>query len=484
MQTSHHHDRIAPIRVTADEKIRQFEVRNALLEFKLGRWSIWPVLRFTVYSQLDSLQGKKAIIANPLSVSNRLRIALHDAGVAAVLPRSDIITLVQSSNRSEEVDGKFKDIYFDDLLIQAGSFVKIENLVNRHFLPHSKAAVIPSQLTTTIFQLGVATMLRMSRPAATKQNVHRLSQLITKELGLSEFTQARISTQLANFYWSKQIYKLFFQRIRPRYLLLTTAYRYYAPVAAAKELGIQVIEFQHGLVDRYHNGYSWSENAVPYKGSMPIPDKLFLYGDYWKDELSMRGFWDSEVITVGSLRMDSFRQNARLREITDRTTLIVTTQNIDIQPLIDFFCRFFELARDRLDCRVIFKLHPGENDKSRYLSSFEGNPYVEVLLGNEKPSTYDLIANSDFHLSIYSTCHYESLALGVPTIILPFSNHQTVLHLCDSSSAYFVESPEELIALIERNPNPAISTEIGEYYFKSGALENMLEQLELGERTG
>ncbi len=140
------------------------------------------------------------------------------------------------------------------------------------------------------------------------------------------------------------------------------------------------------------------------------------------------------------------------------------------------------MAEERLDCRIRFKLHPGENDKSRYLSAFNGNPRVEVLFGIEEPSTYHLIANADFHLSIYSTCHYELLALGVPTIILPFSNHQTVLHLCDSSTAFFIETPEELIALIEQSPNHVVHPEIGEYYFKSGALENMLYQLAIGQR--
>ncbi len=290
MQATISNDQIDSHRVIADEMIRRFEVRNKLLDYKLDRWSIWPILRFTLYSHLDSLQAKKEIKSAPWSVDDRFRAAIHDARAAAVLPQSDIIALVQSSNRSENVGGKFKDIYFDDLLARTGSFVKVENLANLHYLPRSKTALIPSHLSTINLNLAIALMLRLPRPEACKVLASRLSQLIWDEFGLPAFTEERISTHIANFYWAKRIYKLLFQRIHAKYLLLTTAYRYHAPVAAAKELGVQVVELQHGLVDRYHNGYSWTEDALTQKRSLPIPDRLFLYGEYWENELSMRGF--------------------------------------------------------------------------------------------------------------------------------------------------------------------------------------------------
>jgi hypothetical protein len=296
-------------------------------------------------------------------------------------------------------------------------------------------------------------------------------------LGLAEYSPEWIATLLANFYWSKRLYKRLFSHFQPRRLLLTTAYTYHAPVAAAKELGIQVIEFQHGLIDLYHNGYSWTEAAQPYKKNMPTPDKLFLFGDHWKDVLSQRGFWSTELVSVGSTRMDQYRQIYPEKRPSGKVKLVVTTQNIDIQPMIDFFTHFCNLAEGVIDYQLTSKLHPGENDKSRYESAFGDNNRVDILLGTESPSTYELLVNSDWHLSIYSTCHYEALALGVPTIILPLSNHQAVMHLHDACSAYFSASAEDLVDIIKDNPIKRIPAQVGDYYFKPGAVESMLSEI-------
>ena len=57
---------------------------------------------------------------------------------------------------------------------------------------------------------------------------------------------------------------LLLKRIRPRILFVADPGEY-AIVAAAKELGVKVIELQHGINDRYHCGYAWTRYALPYK---------------------------------------------------------------------------------------------------------------------------------------------------------------------------------------------------------------------------
>jgi len=175
-----------------------------------------------------------------------------------------------------------------------------------------------------------------------------------------------MSIHLRRFYWSKRLYRQLLRRIRPRYLLLITAYFNYPIVAAAKELGITVVEFQHGVIDRHHSGYSWTAYARPYKAAMPIPDRLFLYGRFWQDELAANGFWDRELRPVGSLRMDQYCQ-AQIERPAREKLFVVTTQNIDADPLIAFLKDFVALARERLAFRLVIKLHPGEYDKNRWM---------------------------------------------------------------------------------------------------------------------
>jgi len=471
-------------RMAADEKIRQFETRNNLFELTLDNWCIWPVLRFQLFSKLESIQANKQIKSQPLKTTQKLRYALNDLVNLFRLPPSQYAVFVQPSNRSEKVGEKYKDIYFDDLLAATSSFIKIENLVNRHYLAHGKSAFLPSHLTNAGIQLGVAAVLRLPTPTPIPALARTLSEMIIRDLGLNEFSLQRIATSLANFYWSKRLYKRMLDRIKPDFFLLTTAYSNHAVVAAAKELQLPVVEFQHGLIDRFHNGYSYTQAALKFKRHLPLPDKIFLYGQYWVNELIKRDFWGSDLVAVGSLRMDHYRQQASIRKGSDDYSLVITTQNVDIQPLIDFILEYCRLAGGDNHYQIIFKLHPGENDKSRYLSAFKHDPRVQIFLGNEGLSTYELLVGADLHASIYSTCHYEALALGVPTIILPFTNHQTVMHLVDSGVGFLVNTPKDLFDLVAKRDKIEIPKETGEYYFKSGALQNMLQALSGIARAG
>jgi hypothetical protein len=247
-------------------------------------------------------------------------------------------------------------------------------------------------------------------------------------------------------------------------------------VAAARELGIQVIEFQHGLVNRYHGGYSWTPAALPYKNKLPIPDQIFLYGTYWQAELAHKGFWQEELISVGSTRIDRYRNYSNL-PAGDLNTILVTTQNIDNSKIIDFFVQLLKLSDPNRKFKIIFKLHPGEGNAGHFKSAFANYPQVEIYLNSEGSSTLELLNQADFHVSIYSTCHYEALALGVPTVILPFTNHQTVLHLVDSGYAVLVHNPEELLTIINRRKKIAVPAEIGDQFFRPKAVDYMLQQL-------
>jgi hypothetical protein len=105
-------------------------------------------------------------------------------------------------------------------------------------------------------------------------------------------------------------------------------------------------------------------------------------------------------------------------------------------------------------------------------------PHVEVIPGGAEPSTFALLACSHFHLSITSTRHFEALALGVPTIILPFTNHELLLHLCDTGYAFLARTPQELLEIVQQHRGEQVPREVGDHFFLSGALEHMLQELE------
>jgi uncharacterized protein YutD len=247
----------------------------------------------------------------------------------------------------------------------------------------------------------------------------------------------------------------------------------YDLIAAAKELRIRVIEFQHGFLDRYHPGYSWTSYALKFKEIMPVPDIIFVYGDYFKKELAASGFWKDSLRVVGSLGMDSIRKKVKENK-TEKMIILLTSQGIDQNKIIDFLSQFLALIRSKLDLLLYIKLHPrNEIGQNPYTEAFRSNPNVKVIPSNSPLSTMELIKQSHFHLSISSTTHFEALALGTPTIVLPFATSERIHILRDLDHVFFVRTPRDLLEIVLEKNNQGVPQFVGDYFYKNSALENI-----------
>jgi hypothetical protein len=463
---------ISPKKV--DTNLRQMEVKHALLQHKVAGWCIWPTLRFEVGCMLENMPLAKRDSMSPIKL---LLLAIYGIKGFASLRSARIVTKTYTSGLVEREGVLYKDIWFDDLLKEVDSYLKIETINSPNFTTRRKAALIKSDLTTTFIDIFAALLARIGGPSYISEIARSLSACLKNELNLDVLSSQQIKRRLRNFYWHKKIYAYLLRRVRPKYLLTADPCEH-ALVAAAKEQGIKVIEFQHGLINRYHYAYSWTTNAVKHRSSMPVPDVLFLHGEYSREELDANGFWGDALCVVGSLRMDQYRNRQRIKHREEVFTLVLTTQGIDVNKIIDLMVDFLEAAKKQLDIQLYIKLHPVyETNKTLYEGAFKDDPRVQVLLGIEDPSTFDLLTLADFHLSISSTCHYDALGLGVPTIILPFATHENVLSLYEAGHAFLANTSTELVDILLRWKDWDVPNEVGEFYFKTGALQNMKREL-------
>src|SRR5690606_8728382 len=88
---------------------------------------------------------------------------------------------------------------------------------------------------------------------------------LIKSLEVEVFNEFGVKCELTKLFESKtklfiiyyKIYHKVFKKVRPKSLYIVVAY-YYAPIIkAAKDLGIKVYEVQHGIITKYHLGYSF-----------------------------------------------------------------------------------------------------------------------------------------------------------------------------------------------------------------------------------
>ena len=464
--------------------LQDIETNQELLRMKIGPWSAWPILRFNLAALASNLAIDTSDIR--LSTLEHLSHSFHDIAGIFRVKHPQILLYVASSNRVEQEKDRYKDIIFDELLCYIPTYFKIENINNKFYLEHSQTALYPSQMTTSVIYLITNLLSRLRRPRSIDLLADSFFASIQMVMPTSKISRLHIRKVLTSFYWRKILYRALLYRVKPRVLFLQAAYTNHALVAAAKEMNIKVIEFQHGIIDHHHPGYSWTAPAAAYKNHKPLPDLIYDYGDYWQEELSKNGFWNKELRSVGSLHLDQFRlQNVSstsgngITSISSRK-IVVTTQALDIDRLISFFIEFDKYAT--VPVELFFKLHPRESNRQPYDTAFKNHANIHIIAGHEAPSTFDLLSLCDYHVSIHSTCHYEALGLGKPTIILPFTNHERILSLCELAQGYafLAKTPAEMNQIIAQDR--IVPHNISSYYFRDGALDNMLCELhhELG----
>jgi hypothetical protein len=457
----------------ADQYLRRFEEQADLLRYQVGGWAAWPLLRFKQNMNLLQLPWASQGMPNPLTMKER---ALRLPGLItalAGLEERPLLVSVNSTARAEEVSGLYKDIFFDDLLRGRNDFYKLEEVNNKAYLTRSRKALVPSHLYAAPFQV-MGPLLGRLLPGKTRRAASALAAALRAEFGPLALPDLTIRRVFSRFYGQKILYSLLFKRLGTRALLLIDAYNSHALAAAARENGVRVVEFQHGVVYQNHPGYSWTGYARRYKDQMPLPDTLLLFGDHWKQELLRGGFWDPEQLVVtGSPRLEDYRSRHAAERDRNLLHLVVTTQNFATPGLVGFLGEFLRLAGPVLPLRLTVKLHPREQDKSPYLSELGRFENVQILAGSESPSTFDLLQQADFHASICSTCHYEALGLGTPTVILPLESAERVHHLLESGCAFAPASPQAMLDILLAERGRRVPFETTAHFFQANALNNL-----------
>ncbi len=467
----------------ADTLIRRVEAEHDLLRHEVDGWCAWPVIRLEVSSRLlkrgDDRGGWRRRDLGSLAAA-----AWRDLLGIPRLRSAEYLFLCYASNRSDERDGRSRDIFFDDLIerLEAGRppgarpvCLKVEHADNPLFGARARQASIPAAMGTALVTLASHVLSRLWPAPEIERVARRIEGALAEGMGKAPISRKEIARRLKHFRWSRRLYGLVFGRVRPRLLGLVTAYGNHAAIAAAKQRGSRVVEFQHGHNARDHGGYSWTAYARAYRARMPVPDRILVYGDFWAEELRAFGFWEREVISAGSAQMQRYR-DLRRPAPPQPPILTLTTQGVDTERILQFFREFLRLMADR-PITLFMKLHPAQRDTTPYTDAFAWDARVTVVGAHESPSTFDLISRASLHVSVSSTCHYEAIALGVPTAILPFTGHEMVLDLIRRPAARLVSSPQDLVDCFLAAPSAAVRREDREYYFAADGLAAMQRAL-------
>jgi UDP-N-acetylglucosamine:LPS N-acetylglucosamine transferase len=255
---------------------------------------------------------------------------------------------------------------------------------------------------------------------------------------------------------------------KPKVIVETTSYNSgtLAFNFIAKEMGIYVVEIQHGLIPKFEIGYTY---FIPYYyvNKKPLPDKLLLYGEAFKENIlkAGNGFLDQNLVVTGYLRMNEFlskintdKKNIKFRVrnklgIKNEVFLITFTS----QPILNIFLiQFLEKIIPLLgkEIFICIKLHPLENEKELDYKKLLPSSTIKIV--KNQVDLYDLLIASDVHVTICSTVFLEAMNLGVPNIILKLPGYEGVIRSMNHKDLIILDSPDDFVNEITHLKNDHI----------------------------
>jgi hypothetical protein len=459
------------------QRLYDVEAQSELLRHTVDGWSAWPLVRFEVSLLLSGLTFPRRSV---VSRGAQIRRAIGDLPRLSRLRPARHIVQTYSSGLMEWDGEHYVDTWFDDVIMAAGSTFKIETLNNPDFGVQSRRARVPRDMSGALIEVAAALVRQAGSSPDVAPVSRRLSRTLQRSLHLREADEEWVARRLRRFSALRSVYAAILRQVSPSYVLVVSA-GHHALMAAARERGATVLEFQHGIADRSNAAYAWTAAAAHYRPTMPIPDRLLLYGDFWKSELARSGFWGDRLRVVGSPRVDRYRNAPRSRD-SARQRILFTTQGFAFDRVTRFLARFLDHLGPRSPFQLVIKLHPiYDVDRRPYEEAFARyGGQVAIIAGNEQPSTLDLLLDARLHVSIASASHYDAVSLGVPTAILPFGTHETILPLWHAGHASVASTPESLAAIARDPETRRPPRSASEYYFRSGARANILRELGLG----
>ena len=271
----------------------------------------------------------------------------------------------------------------------------------------------------------------------------------------------------------KKIEKLL-KKLRPKVLVEVVGYDHDCMMfnEASRKLGITTVELQHGnMAD--HCAYNYrTEKTVK-----QLPEKIFLFSDFWKEYMRMP-INSKDVITTGFPFFEKkMKETPKIPKYDDGKTNILFVSQGPIGKKLSRVAVELSQLLDKEKYRIFYKLHPGEYTvwREKYDELSKTNI---IVLDSNKSNIYDYFATCHVQIGVYSTALYEGLGFGLLTYVLKVEMSERMERLCNAGYAEYFQDAMSLKNKIEQSITECDKEKESGKFWKVNALNNMVDNIE------
>lgn len=352
----------------------------------------------------------------------------------------DYLVFSDSSER-KLVNNKMFDIKVDYIIKELGidNTLLIENPICKHYkLSDIYTQRIVSKRLVDIFTLIIEKIYYKNYDIE-----------ILNKINLEQNIDIDYKSKINRFNAQYKIYKIWLSILKPKKIYLDCFYDKQFIIKAAKELEIEIIDVQHGLIGTTHSAY-FSDLKL---NDLFLPEKLFSFGVSEKENLQVNGVINcNNIIPVGNFYLDHIyngfsedNEFASLLSFYDKSFGVSLQWTVE-NELINFITKVALKLPN-----IIFILIARNYEKNKY-DKF--NLPKNVIFYNDL-DCYNIILHCNYHCTVYSTCAIEAPSLGIENVLININGysekHISALLSCENS--YLVNTEEDFFKIVKKKKN-------------------------------
>lgn len=420
-------------------RIWAFEKDSKPFDRKVRNVALWEILRFKLFQSLTIQNGifttfHPSKVLSRHTVKNRIEIIfrvcyraiVHNPFICGYNKKAPI-TIIEHS-RKQVLNGVNQDIYTAALkknLVE--NKLKFTTLRRSSFDKPQKLERLEGEQAlyldcfTLIGRLSRITSKFSWLSSIDKRKIKEFGDLISVNFQEVPWNYVYYRSELVRFITLRLLYRALFKFLKTEKLYVVTSYTMPEAIAAAKDLNIEVIEIQHGIISKYHLGYSYPTEITSSNHKLCyFPDKLLTWGANWvlncnfpidEKNIDETYGWPHQ----GELKNESlYQKNPFAVTIISQGALGPAILNETIK-ILKFIPKHVE---------VYYKLHPSE------IYSFDNYPLadvlrqdsrVEIIRESDLPS---LLSRSTLVFGVFSTALLEAHEIGCEIWIFPLPGRE------------------------------------------------------------
>lgn len=254
--------------------------------------------------------------------------------------------------------------------------------------------------------------------------------------GVSVPVGALLAREVPKHLRLRALYRALLRRHRIKTVYVVVAYFHQHIVGAARDLGIRVVELQHGAISPFHLGYS-------YPGRPAVadqPDELWCFGSYWTDVADLPAGMRTEVVGAPFLPAAGPKDPHKVVFLSQGT---IGGELLHVAESV---------AKEHPGLDVLFRLHPSERAADYAIPAG-----VQLSTGGD---TLDLLTSVTYQVGVSTTALFEGMALGCRTAVANLPGHEYLEPAITRGHALLLSNPKQLI-------NAPLCADPGLYYAPS-----------------